>query len=284
MKKTIIALMALAGVASASLNYGDAAFQANNELKNGVVVSYDFNAGGTSYVADSSLQWYGWINNGNNSTTFTTTTNGYADLSANGGVYSNVLGNSFNTGSFTISFDLISTSKNTNYGSILTLYSGNAGYGAGWNKSLSIRNDGSDSTSLILGLCAPNADQEGFDGRIEGTKIATGISSTTSTPTTITIVSAAAEEGAQYGILTLYINGAKKGEITNWNAKDLTGICFGDIFGGNNKPGQTLIDNLTIWNTALSSDAVAAAAIPEPATATLSLLALCGLAARRRRK
>lgn len=44
-------------------------------------------------------------------------------------------------------------------------------------------------------------------------------------------------------------------------------------------------DNIKTWSGAATADDIAAAkSIPEPATATLSLLALCGLAARRRRR
>ena len=48
--------------------------------------------------------------------------------------------------------------------------------------------------------------------------------------------------------------------------------------------GDGYIDNLYVWNRALGTTEVKALVVPEPATATLSLLALCGLAARRRRK
>ena len=49
------------------------------------------------------------------------------------------------------------------------------------------------------------------------------------------------------------------------------------------------IDNVTTWNGEVSAEEVKnppapAPAVPEPATATLGLLALCGLATRRRRK
>ena len=49
--------------------------------------------------------------------------------------------------------------------------------------------------------------------------------------------------------------------------------------------GETVdSDNITFWNKALSDSEVSGLVIPEPTTATLSLLALAGLAARRRRK
>ena len=49
--------------------------------------------------------------------------------------------------------------------------------------------------------------------------------------------------------------------------------------------GETVdFDNITFWNKALSDSEVSGLVIPEPTTATLSLLALAGLAARRHRK
>ncbi|MBQ8517960.1 MAG: PEP-CTERM sorting domain-containing protein [Akkermansia sp.] len=53
--------------------------------------------------------------------------------------------------------------------------------------------------------------------------------------------------------------------------------------------GQTGVSNLSYgtvsgWQTSVKLSGTVAASVPEPATATLSLLALAGLAARRRRK
>lgn len=283
MKKTIVALMALTGVAGASLNYGDAAFQANSELTSGVIASYDFNTHGNNLVSG------GYTLNVWNGDTKTeepgafTIANGYANVTTNS-VYSSNMGSEFNTGSFTINFDLISTTKSANWGSILSLYSNSHGAQAGWNNALSIRNEGGANTNLYLSLTDDGV--AGYDGRTDNSaKIDTGINVNSNTPTSITIVSSAAAEGADYGTLTLYINGKQKGNtITDWNAKNLVGINFGGLLGGGSKAGETIIDNVTIWNTALSAEAVAAVTIPEPATATLSLLALAGLVARRRRK
>ena len=277
MKKTLIVLMALTGMTSAeSLNYGDAAFQSNSELMNGIVVSYDFDTNGTSYVSSTGLKWQQWIG-GNTDVDFAASG---GVMGSGGSVYTNTLGDAFDTGSFTISFDLISTKKTTDFGCLLSLYSSNAGYASKWSNAMTIRDD--TNGNLVFALSSGGATS--FDGKTTGI-IQTGISANYAEPEpiTITIVSSKGSTDGT-GTLTLYINGSQKGDtITGWNAKDLTGIAFGDVFGGGAGTGGQTIDNLNIWNTALSSQAVAAL-VPEPTTATLSLLALCGLAARRRRK
>ncbi|MCQ2364946.1 MAG: hypothetical protein MJ051_05280 [Akkermansia sp.] len=78
----------------------------------------------------------------------------------------------------------------------------------------------------------------------------------------------------QVGIVTLpYEAEAQVGAVD--------GLQFGSGWGGGHGANEVVIDNLYIWNKALTANEVAS--IPEPATATLSLLALAGLAARRRR-
>ena len=53
-----------------------------------------------------------------------------------------------------------------------------------------------------------------------------------------------------------------------------------DLLGKENLTSVELIDGVTQFEASISGDVV----VPEPTTATLSLLALAGLAARRRRK
>ena len=96
---------------------------------------------------------------------------------------------------------------------------------------------------------------------------------------------------------TFYVNGDNVGSITLGNKFNLpTGGVGGAIGAGS----QDLVENATIpqgavdaqiaelkvFNSALSQSQILTQAhlVPEPTTATLSLLALCGLAARRRRK
>ena len=67
--------------------------------------------------------------------------------------------------------------------------------------------------------------------------------------------------------------------------KDVVGLFSLGSWAGSSLNGRMTADvyNLAIYNGALSAEEVAKL-VPEPTTATLSLLALCGLAARRRRK
>lgn len=97
--------------------------------------------------------------------------------------------------------------------------------------------------------------------------------------------------------LTAYVDGtANSDSITFTYAEGatastaLTGFQFGAAFGDQRASNSVTLDNIAVWNRALSAAEVAslpltvAPAVPEPTTATLSLLALAGLAARRRRK
>ncbi len=72
----------------------------------------------------------------------------------------------------------------------------------------------------------------------------------------------------------------KNGDNKQWNPDR----AFNSLTIG----GDSVVKDFYIFDSALSAPnvatVVAAAAVPEPATATLSLLALAGLAARRRRK
>lgn len=62
------------------------------------------------------------------------------------------------------------------------------------------------------------------------------------------------------------------------------GLQFGAAFGGSRIFPEAEISNVTLWNKTLTATEVKGLMIPEPTTATLSLPALAGLAARRRRK
>ncbi len=74
------------------------------------------------------------------------------------------------------------------------------------------------------------------------------------------------------------------GDITNFTSWSV-GQDYGNIYIGTGLPGD-VVDCMLAFNTVLDEAGLKAAskAIPEPTTATLSLLALAGLAARRRRK
>ena len=88
-----------------------------------------------------------------------------------------------------------------------------------------------------------------------------------------------------------YVDGVANSDIITFTYADgvtastaLTGFQFGAAFGGNRVSNSVTLDNIAVWNRALSAAEVATLPLPEPTTATLSLLALAGLAACRRRR
>ena len=87
----------------------------------------------------------------------------------------------------------------------------------------------------------------------------------------------------------LYVDGelAYTGLISSNSVleQEITTLALGSWAGtsGNGRQSETVY-NLAIYNGAMSAAEVKAMLVPEPTTATLSLLALAGLAARRRRK
>ena len=91
---------------------------------------------------------------------------------------------------------------------------------------------------------------------------------------------------------TIFINGESVSTITKANAVDWSNFALfeGADYTQNGKRFVGLVDDIQIYNVSNLEDASnvmsnqAARLVPEPTTATLSLLALAGLAARRRRK
>lgn len=178
----------------------------------------------------------------------------------------------FNTAEFTFSFDLLSYNSAT-WKNAVSLYSG-----GGNDQMLAVTSD--NSGILIYDY--------GFGGKAN---VSTSVASLGALPS----------DGSGMNItltfngttLTTYLNGKSVSTYTltgNALTRGLTGFQFNCGFGGvrpANTPGTQTLDNLAIWNKALTADQVsmiATGVIPEPTTATLSLLALAGLAARRRRK
>ena len=250
MKKTIVTLMLLAGVASAaSIGYDEM-----NDTQKADVVAY-------------------W----SDTQTLTPTSDVYSDE---------------DTGtSFTISFDIANINITSTDSNIASFAGSHHAYG--WDDGkMFIRMSESGSLTLInTNGTSTNSWSEYFDGSTYGNQTVSAYSSdlgltsadSLTTTTTFTLVSDIANK-----TFTIYKNGTQIDQWTNWNTDTgLIGFQFGGRYGGGTKlaEGESVdFDNITVWNRALTESEVSALIIPEPATATLSLLALCGLAARRRRK
>ncbi len=87
---------------------------------------------------------------------------------------------------------------------------------------------------------------------------------------------------------SIYINGELVGSVSGLCSSNNNAIAYlmvGSEASSRNAGADMTVHNLFIHNTALDADEVAAfvASIPEPATASLSLLGLAALAMRRRR-
>lgn len=249
MKKTLIALFVLAGAASASIGYNGM----DSSMKEGIVHHWD------------------------DTTTVTSTVTPWTNLNTNT--------------SFTITFD-ISNIKGVNTESTILSIAGSHNAN-GWDDGkLLVRMSDSGCLTLFNSHgTSTNSWSQYFDGSTYGsatvsaytTNLGLTAEASLNTTSTFTLVSDTAAK-----TFTIYSNGKQIDQWTNWNTDTgITGIQIGNRFGGGTALPEGAgvdLDNIIVWNRALSAAEVEAIAVPEPTTATLSLLALAGLAARRRRK
>lgn len=284
MKKTLIALFAIASLASAaSVAYNDLP----DDLKNGVILGQDWNGGATvesltgGTVSDNAMHvgsnYYVVTDGGDKSNT--------NDI---GTPWTNLSCGS----TFTISFD-ISNVEASAWNTIFSLAS--TSYSPQTDQAqLQLQSDGSGNLYLYNTAKTdtwgnPEPNTKYFGGFIVGsddipsaTNMDLGLtqSDTIGVVTTLTFVSDATNK-----VFTAYSNGTQIGQWTDWApTEDIAGLQFGQRYaGGRNSVQDATIDNFTIWNKALTSTEVAALIVPEPATASLSLLGLAAMMIRRRR-
>ena len=209
-------------------------------------------------------------------------------LTSSSDVWANV-----NTGfSFTISFDITNINV-SNTDSTIASFAGSHNAN-GWDDGkLLVRMSDSGSLTLINSHgVSENSWSSYFDGSTYGDATVSAYScdlgltaaESTTSVTTYTMVSNADDK-----TFTIYKNGTQIDQWTNWNTDTgLIALQLGGRYGGGgySLTGNETVefDNVTIWDKALTAAEVGSIIIPEPTTATLSLLALAGLAARRRRK
>ncbi len=89
------------------------------------------------------------------------------------------------------------------------------------------------------------------------------------------------------GVVKLYVDGVEYVTDLEWSGT-LDKVQIASAYGNGGWNTTADMDDIGIWNRALTTEEAQSLSvtwsIPEPATATLSLLALAGLAVRRRRK
>ena len=263
MKKTIIALMALAGVASADITDG---LQWAESFGDGYSLTSTFNKNNAFHVENGV-----GIAGGNYTDSRVWTTN-------TGGKFTNA---------FTFSMKLVDFDA-SDWQDALSLYTN--GTVSGTNNSIQLQKNGNGElmvyTDKFTGSNVAGDDSNINLGSIDSLKgqVLTLVFDATGSSNT----------------LTAYVGGTAITDTVTFTYAEgatastaLTGFQFGAAFGNNRVSKSVTVDDIAVWNRALTAEEVATLplkaagsddAVPEPATTTLSLLALCGLAARRRRR
>lgn len=219
---------------------------------------------------------------------------GWSDVkvSAQNTPWANIDG--WGTTPFTVSFD-ISNITGIKAGEVMVCLSGSHlswGYADG---ALLLTLDDNNNV-VLLNHSGGNSWATFFDGSTRGdtstnpvtytmcnSDLGLSVSDSQKSITTITLVSDPTAK-----TFSMYNNGKLIATQSDWNTDTgVVGLQLGTVFGGATDriiSGTVDIDNLYYWKKALSESEIKSLIIPEPTTATLSLLALAGLAARRRRK
>lgn len=260
MKKTIITILMLGSMAmGATLTYSQ---YEDAGLKDELVAAWSFDSG--SAADTSTTLWSG---------EFVTTSSGTGKIGRIDDVRNIVstTGDDLTNSAFTLSLDLVSYSSTHKWKNIFTLYAGN-------NSGLVLTRTDNDAYSIY---------SYGFGGTQDFMSEIVGFGTSTE-PINFTVT----YDGTN---LVTYINGSESMTTEASLTDGLTGVYFGagvngerPIDSGYSGTHYAELDNIALWNKALTAEQVKMVAtgqiVPEPATATLSLLALCGLAVRRRRK
>ncbi len=261
MKKTIIALMALAGVAAADT----------------VTTRVSFTEGENTYLAGSS---YGDLTLSSNMETGSSE-NGVITFTPS----VEILGNGTTSGSWygvknnTVSL-WIETSSLSNDVLLFGYYSRSAGNSIGYYWD-------ADTSTITFGRGTWNSSERSFtfsksgSGHQESSQSLSTYFSAQDELTNFTISVERTDDYYANGTATIWVNGKNAGS---------TKAFYSDINGGN--PTSYFVGGATYGTIAVTNENLTtaqqianfAAPVPEPTTATLSLLALAGLAARRRRR
>ena len=174
---------------------------------------------------------------------------------------------------FTVSFDI----NQTGNGTLLSMTTGNMS--KPWRSlSITMSNDSTTGKSTVSAQ---------FLGIPENAVSKTLTLSSTDW-TTLTLVGYESATVENTLCLDFYVNGDLVGTSTNASATNfvdetINNMQFG-YFGNSGNGASTNFDNILVYSRALNAAEVKNLTVPEPTVATLSLLALAGLAARRRRK